>query len=104
MFTFQSAKPEEFGIPSEAVTRLEEMYEQWKVNIHGYMLIGGNKVLAERYWQPYDEEKQHRMYSCRPHTVALIKGHTPRTGMSLFIRAAFGRVFHFCQNTGNAAP
>lgn len=74
MFSFQNAKPEEFGIPSEAVAKLEQMYEQWGVRMHGYMLIGGNKVLAERYWEPYNVSEMHRMYSVTKSFVAVAVG------------------------------
>lgn len=74
MFTFQSGKPEEYGIPGEAVTKLEQMYEQLGVRMHGYMLIGGNKILAERYWEPYSVAEKHRMYSVTKSFVAVAVG------------------------------
>lgn len=74
MFTFQNAKPEEFGIPTEAVEKLEAAYQRLGVRMHGYMLIGGKKILAERYWEPYHVSEKHRMYSVTKSFVAVAVG------------------------------
>lgn len=81
MFTFKKGKPEEYHIPSEAVQRLEELYEKLGVRVHGYMLIGGDKVLAERYYAPYEETSQHRMYSVTKSFVAVAIGLLVQKGM-----------------------
>lgn len=81
MFTFKNGKPEEFGIPAEAVAKLEESYQQLGVRIHGYMLIGGDKVLAERYWGVYDAETNHRMYSVTKSFTAVAVGLLVKNGL-----------------------
>ena len=80
MFTFKTATSEEYGIPEEAVRKLEELLLKKSVRMHGYMLLGGDKVLAERYWEPYGREVNHRMYSITKSFVALAIGLLEKSG------------------------
>lgn len=81
MFAFENAEPEAFGIPAEAVAKLEESYERLGVRIHGYMLIGGRKVLAERYWGVYGADTNHRMYSVTKSFTAVAVGLLIKNGL-----------------------
>ena len=81
MFTFKKGAPEDYGIPSSAVAKMEEMYAKLGVRMHGYMLISGDTVLAERYWHPFDENTQHRMYSVTKSFVAVAIGLLEKQGL-----------------------
>ncbi|MCH5342539.1 MAG: serine hydrolase [Acetatifactor sp.] len=81
MFTLESGRPEDYNIPTAAVERLEELLKQQRVHIHGYMLLGGRKVLAERYYAPYGPEDNHRMYSITKSFVALATGLLVKNGL-----------------------
>ncbi len=74
MFRLENGSPGEYQIPEEAVERLEELLQKQKVHIHGYLLLGGRKILAERYYAPYGPEDNHRMYSITKSFVALAVG------------------------------
>lgn len=74
MFTFKTATLEDYGIPVSAVAKMEELYRKLGVRMHGYMLLGGDKILAERYYEPYGEAVNHRMYSITKSFVALAIG------------------------------
>ena len=55
--------PESRGMPSEAIIAFMDDLEQNNFNMHSFMLIRNEKVLAECYWPFFNAEKQHRMYS-----------------------------------------
>ncbi len=50
---------------------MEKLFVQRGVRIHGYMLLGGRRILRERYYSPYGKEDNHRMYSITKSLVAL---------------------------------
>ncbi len=81
MFTWKKAGPEEFGIPAEAVERLESRLKEMRVRIHGYMLIKGDNILAEKYYMPFGRDKQHRMYSITKSFTALAVGLLVKNGL-----------------------
>ena len=81
MFTLKKAQPEDYGIPLSAVAKMEELYEKLGVRMHGYMLIGGDKILAERYYEPYGKQENHRMYSVTKSFVAVAVGLLVQKGM-----------------------
>ena len=50
MFAFEYGRPEEYNIPVEAIEKMERLFEKRRVRIHGYMLLGGKKVLKEHFY------------------------------------------------------
>lgn len=74
MLMLKEGRPEDYGIPEAAVEKLENLFEKQGVRIHGYMLLGGKNILAERYWGAYGKEDNHRMYSITKSFVALAAG------------------------------
>lgn len=71
---FESCPPEKCGIPQEAVTAFEEQLAQGRVRMHGYLLLSGKRIIAEKYWEPYGADVLHRMYSITKSFVALAVG------------------------------
>lgn len=74
MFSFERSRPEECTIPQQAIKKLEQAFAEHKLRMHGYMLIQGRHIIAERYWEPYNRESRHRMYSITKSFVALAIG------------------------------
>lgn len=74
MLTFENTKPEKCGIPSEAIAAFENALEKLRVRIHGYMMLSGKNILAERYYAPYNKDSLHRMYSVSKSFTALAVG------------------------------
>lgn len=74
MLNFTIKKPEECGIPTKAVEELEQQLERLGVRMHGYLLLSGKNIIAERYWKPYDRDSNHRMYSITKSFTALAVG------------------------------
>jgi len=81
MFTWREAKPEDYGIPTEAVEKLESLLSGMGVRVHGYMLIKGDSILAERYYAPFNRDSLHRMYSVTKSFTALAVGLLVKNGL-----------------------
>lgn len=80
MFTWEEGKPEDFGIPADAVRTFEEQVKAAGVHLHGFLFLQGRKILAEKYFEPYGRESLHRMYSVTKSFVALAAGLLEREG------------------------
>ena len=80
MLLFEKKNPEECGIPAEAVRAMEARMERLGIRMHGYLLLKGKNILAERYWEPYNQYTNHRMYSVTKSLVALAVGLLQREG------------------------
>ncbi len=81
MFVWKEGKPEDCGIPAKAVAGLENMLDEMRVRIHGYMLIKGDCILAERYYAPFHRGSLHRMYSVAKSFTALAVGLLVKNGL-----------------------
>lgn len=81
MFTWREARPEDYGIPARAVEKLEDLLYRMRVRIHGYMLIKGDSILAEKYYAPFNRESLHRMYSVTKSFTALAVGLLVKRGL-----------------------
>ena len=81
MNRLKNGNVEECGIPAEAVEELERLFEKRRVRIHGYLLLSGRTIVAEKYYAPYTRESNHRMYSVTKSFVALAVGLLVKKGM-----------------------
>lgn len=81
MFAFEYGRPEEYNIPVEAIEKMERLFEKRRVRIHGYMLLGGKKVLKEHFYGTYGRNDKHRMYSITKSFVALAIGLLEKNGL-----------------------
>jgi CubicO group peptidase (beta-lactamase class C family) len=55
--------PEAQGIPSSAILAFVNAVEQDPGNIHSYMLLRHGTVVSQGWWDPYEPERQHMLYS-----------------------------------------
>ena len=56
--------PSEEGLSNEAVLKLFHAVDRdAALNVHAMLLIRNGKLLAEGYWQPYEAELPHQLYS-----------------------------------------
>jgi len=55
--------PESQGVPSEAIISFMDDLNRNNFNMHSFVLIRNEKILAECYWPFFNAEKKHRMYS-----------------------------------------
>ncbi len=59
----KTVTPEELGFSSKCVENFIDTMEKHKICLHSFMMLRYNKVGAEGYWKPFDENTLHRMYS-----------------------------------------
>lgn len=71
---FESILPEIAGIPSVAILKFIDQLERRKVNIHSFMMLKNEKVIAEGYWKPFHKDFEHRMFSVGKSLTALAIG------------------------------
>lgn len=81
MLMFKEGQPEAYGIPAAAAEKMEELFFKRQVRIHGYMLLKGKEILAEKYFAPYHKKDLHRMYSITKSFVALATGLLIKNGL-----------------------
>lgn len=80
MLELRKGSAEEAGIPQGAVEELEKRFAGQRIRMHGYLLLAGDRMIAEKYWAPYGENTLHRMYSITKSFVAIAIGLLLREG------------------------
>jgi len=80
MLQWREGKSEDYGIPMCAIEEMETRFEHMGICVHGYMLIQGTDILAEKYYAPYTKESNHRMYSITKSIAALAAGFLIKEG------------------------
>jgi CubicO group peptidase (beta-lactamase class C family) len=55
--------PEELGLSSKHVEGFIDTIEKERINLHSFIIMRYNKIGAEGYWKPFNENMLHRMYS-----------------------------------------
>jgi len=74
MLELQEAGLEQSEKFKEAVNEFEEKCKTRGVSLHGFLVLKGNNILAERYYFPYDRNTCHRMYSITKSLTSLAIG------------------------------
>ena len=60
---FINATPESIGVSSKTVKRFIDLLNQRSFFMHSILLAKGNKLFCEAYYEPYERDNIHRMYS-----------------------------------------
>ncbi len=55
--------PEAQGIPSSAILGFVDAVEKDPGNIHSFMLLRHGNVVSQGWWDPYEPDRQHMLYS-----------------------------------------
>lgn len=70
----QVDRPEAMGIPSSEVEAFVQEIMEKKLALHGFMLLKGKTIVAERYAFPFSRKTSHRMYSITKSFTSLAIG------------------------------
>jgi len=62
-YLLPAALPEEMGVKTGAILDYLKGIDACGVNLHGFLLARGGKIVAEGYWAPYKQDELHRLYS-----------------------------------------
>ena len=60
---FEKITPEQAGISSAQVAAYIEMLERRGMATHSILMMKGDQIFAEYYWEPFHKDFCHRMYS-----------------------------------------
>ncbi len=71
---FVFVTPESAGLASEKIHEMLDYLEEWKINVHSFLIARGGNIIAEAYAPPFDEHFKHRLYSCTKTFVAIAVG------------------------------
>ncbi|MBR2342758.1 MAG: serine hydrolase [Clostridia bacterium] len=71
---FEKITPEAAGIRSDAIARIIERINKRNIPIHSLLMMRGDKIFGEFYWEPYHKDYPHRMYSATKSYTALAIG------------------------------
>ena len=67
-------KPEEEGLDSAKISKFIERLKERKTNLHSFILIRNGKILTEAYYEPFDKDFMHRLYSSSKTYVSIAVG------------------------------
>ncbi len=73
--------PEQGGIPSLAIKEFLEVLEKAELSTHSVIMAKGNDILFEKYYEPFNAEFLHRIYSQTKSFVALAVGFAEQDGL-----------------------
>ncbi len=60
---YSRSTPEAEGVSSGGILRLLEAWEKSPYELHGFVLVRHQKIIADGWWAPYREDLHHSMYS-----------------------------------------
>lgn len=72
MFTY--AKPEEVGVSAKQIKKYVSILEKYGMATHNVIMARHDKIFFEQYWEPFNEEFSHRMYSVTKSFVSIAIG------------------------------
>lgn len=93
---FIKTTPEAAGVPSSVVKKFFENYDKYAFSTHAILMARGNKLFAEKYYKPFDENFLHRMYSISKSFVSLAVGFCIEDGL-LSLQDKFMKFFPECK-------
>ena len=78
---FERITPEQAGISSRKVVRLINTLNRRGLATHSILLMKGDNIFAEAYWEPFDKDFCHRMYSQTKSFVGIAIGLLEQDGL-----------------------
>jgi len=73
--------PESLGIRSEDILAYIKLLEEKNLSTHDILIMRGNDLAFEAYWEPFHKDFQHRMYSVSKSFVSLAVGFALQDGL-----------------------
>ena len=79
-FMFKYNSPEKKGISSENIEKYLRKLESRKLSTHDMIIMRGEEIVFEKYWEPFDENFSHRMYSVTKSILSIVVGFAIQEG------------------------
>lgn len=73
--------PEKAGISSKAIKKYIQILEKNRLSTHNLIMMRGNDIFFEKYWEPFDKDFMHRMYSISKSFVSIAIGFLEQDGL-----------------------
>ena len=73
--------PEEKGLDSKYILQYIQRLEEKGLSTHNVILMRGDDIIFEKYWEPFHRDDLHRMYSVTKSFVALAIGFLEQDGL-----------------------
>ncbi len=78
---FNKISPEKAGIPSRNITDFINTLNSYNINTHSIIMARGNNIIAEAYYEPFNKNTLHRMYSVSKSFVSIAVGLAEQEGL-----------------------
>lgn len=78
---FEYTTPENCGISSAAIEKFIRTLDGRRLSIHDMIIMRGDKIVFEKYWEPFDRSFLHRMYSASKSIVSIAVGFAVQEGV-----------------------
>ena len=78
---FNKISPEKAGIPSRNITDFINTLNSYNINTHSIIMAKGNNIIAEAYYEPFNKDTLHRMYSVSKSFVSIAIGLAEQEGL-----------------------
>lgn len=73
--------PEQVGVSSTDIKRYIDILEENQISTHNMIMMRGEQIFFEKYWEPFYPEYLHRMYSVTKSVVSLAIGFAMQDGL-----------------------
>ena len=77
---FKYTTPEKKGISSLNIEKYLRKLESRRLSTHNVIIMRGNEILFEKYWEPFDKDFLHRMYSVSKSILSIAVGFAIQEG------------------------
>ena len=77
---FKYTSPEKKGILSENIEKYIKKLESRRLCTHDIIIMRGDEIVFEKYWEPFNENFLHRMYSVSKSFLSLATGFAIQEG------------------------
>ena len=77
---FEYTTPEKKGIRSENIEKYIKILEGRKLATHDIIIMRDDNIVFEKYWEPFDKDFLHRMYSVSKSIVSIAVGFAIQEG------------------------
>ena len=73
--------PEQEGVSSVNIKKYIDILEEHQLSTHNMIMMRGENIFFEKYWEPFGPEFLHRMYSVTKSVVSLAVGFVIQEGL-----------------------
>ena len=77
---FKYTTPEKKGISSANIEKYIKILERRKLSTHDMIIMRGDEIVFEKYWEPFNENFTHRLYSVTKSILSIAVGFAIQEG------------------------